>query len=645
MTVNLVLQSREDGWCLRAQHSELLFTNRPAGFRLLRAGKEVLRSGAGWGEPANHLASARSDGLESAVLSFGWGARGLGRLWVTALEDGWRFAWDQPTRDTFDLASGVHWYGQGELIHQGWPLETVSLWEAPFLTWDNGPTGLGDIQTPAWITATGVAILVEEATDALQVGLNAPPPEIPAPIWDLTATQASAADRPPTALPGSSGVLALNALNDAAHPLKYSLLLGPEPDAPSAFRRFVAQVGKPDRTPPEALLREPIWTTWARYKTAIDHATVLAFAREIREHGYPGGTLEIDDKWQRTYGDTELDPARFPDPAGMVRQLNQMGFAVTVWITPFLSAESPNGQQAIQRGYVVRAPDGSAYNVLWWQGIGHLLDLSNPEAIAWWAGRLRELQQSIGLAGFKFDAGEANYLPADALTCAPMPRNEYSARWPQFAADHFPYCEARCGWHSQRQPILFRQWDKFSTWGLDNGLASVATTALALAMSGYPFCLPDMVGGNAYNGVTADKELFVRWTQASAPMPSIQFSLAPWDYDAETVDICRRYARLHVELADDLMAFARQATETGDPIIRPVFWLAPHDAEALTIRDEYLVGDKYLVAPVITAGARQRDIYLPAGTWRDYWSEERYEDGWLRNYPAPLDKLPLFARA
>lgn len=637
--MKIIVHEREDVLMLRANHSQLEFTVWRPGFKLLRGDRVVLQSGPGWGDPVSTL-SLRNVSEAQVILTYNRGTHGLGRLIITLLEDGWRFQWDQPTRDTFDLASGIHWYGQGELIHQIWPLERASLWEAPFITWDNGPTGLSCIQSPSWITATGVALLVESPTDQLRVGLNAPPAHFAPPEWNLFNAQAPADSRPPLAMPGSSGLLTLC---DPTAPLSYSLLV--DADAVTVYRRLIDHVDKPARIPPEGLLRAPIWTTWARYKTEIDQDSVLRFAAEIREHRFPGGTLEIDDRWQRDYGDTALDPARFPDPAGMVGRLNDMGFAVTMWIIPFMAPASANTQYAARNGFLVRNQNGSPYEVLWWQGYSYLLDVTNPAALAWWAERLSVLKQEVGLAGFKFDAGEAAYLPADGVTYQPISRNEYSTRWAAFGALHFPYCEARCGWLGQQNGILYRQWDKFSTWGLDNGLASVITTALSLSMCGYPFILPDMVGGNAYGDVTADKELLIRWTQASAPMLALQFSLAPWDYDAETVEICRRFADLHVELADDRIAAAYQAAETGDPVIRPVFWFSPRDSEAQRIGNQYMLGEKYLVAPVVKQGAIQRDIYLPAGNWRDYWTGEQYTGGrWLRDFPAPLDTLPLFVR-
>ncbi len=124
-------------------------------------------------------------------------------------------------------------------------------------------------------------------------------------------------------------------------------------------------------------------------------------------------------------------------------------------------------------------------------------------------------------------------------------------------------------------------------------------------------------------------------------MPIIQFSIPPWKFGDECAEICAQYAHLHGKLNHR----QRSLIEQQVPIVRPVWWIAPADEVSLTCDDEYLIGNSLLVAPVISEGARARDVYLPAGTWRSYWNlNELHEGGWLRNYPAPLDVLPLFER-
>jgi alpha-glucosidase (family GH31 glycosyl hydrolase) len=84
---------------------------------------------------------------------------------------------------------------------------------------------------------------------------------------------------------------------------------------------------------------------------------------------------------------------------------------------------------------------------------------------------------------------------------------------------------------------------------------------------------------------------------------------------------------------------------SGVPLVRPIFWSAPGDPVAGQVDDEFLLGDRFLVAPVVQAGQRARDVYVPAGTWRDYWTGQAHTGpDMLRRYPAPLEILPLFER-
>ena len=268
--------------------------------------------------------------------------------------------------------------------------------------------------------------------------------------------------------------------------------------------------------------------------------------------------------------------------------------------------------------------------------------MTNPSALEWFFERLEELQVRTGLDGFKFDAGEACFLPSDAVTHQKVNPNEYTQHYVQAVSKHYRLTEVRSGWKNQRAPIFFRQWDKTTAWGLGNGLHSVLTGILALGLSGYRFILPDMVGGNEYDE-KADAEMMIRWTQLNALLPAMQFSLAPWDYGVGSTDLCRQFANLHEEFAPKIIEIAKRSITKGLPIIRPIFWLDPSDEHALICDDEFLLGDDFLVAPVVSPYTRKRDIFLPNGKWQDYWTDEIIKGKTLiENYPAPLGTLPIF---
>jgi alpha-glucosidase (family GH31 glycosyl hydrolase) len=139
--------------------------------------------------------------------------------------------------------------------------------------------------------------------------------------------------------------------------------------------------------------------------------------------------------------------------------------------------------------------------------------------------------------------------------------------------------------------------------------------------------------------------LFVRWVEASAFTPIMQFSYGPWNYAAETLAVVRQYAWLHSALGDYLYAAAQQAQRDGTPIVRPLFFHDPHDPQTYLIDDSFLLGPDLLVAPVVTEGAQTRDIYLPAGEWVDAWDGTVYAGAqWRKDHPAPCPGIPLFIR-
>ena len=228
------------------------------------------------------------------------------------------------------------------------------------------------------------------------------------------------------------------------------------------------------------------------------------------------------------------------------------------------------------------------------------------------------MQNEFGVDGFKFDAGEGNYRaarPRDRRSrCC---RRQYADRYVAWVAENFAWTEVRCGWRAQRQGILFREWDKWSRWGIDNGLHSVLTQALALSMIGYPFVLPDMIGGNAYGGEEPDAELLVRWTQLSALLPAMQFSVPPWAFDDATDAICRKYALLHQEIAPYIQSQIAETIRSGVPLVRPLFWHAPRRPGGADDGRRVSAGRRLLVAPVVPAGpARARCLSARPGVAR-----------------------------
>ena len=512
----------------------------------------------------------------------------------------------------FRLSHGA-WYGggfQGYRDKQTLPLNTARITERLFLA-QGASQG-----TPVWYSTRGAAVWVRTPHDFLY-SIQRESNSKDASILSIS-------------MPGVSA-------------LAYDILIAPT--VRDLLRVINREIGFARTVPPAEYFRLPLYTTWVEYKTAVTQDKVLEFARAIRQDKLPAGVIEVDDKWEDGYGDLRFDTGKFPDPKAMNDELHRLGFRVTLWIHPFVNIGTHSFEDREVRKFLLKDLSGAPGIIHWWQGDGAVWDFTNPTAAAEFRSRLWALQRRYGFDGFKFDGGDVSLVPADLVPFRPISAALFPDVYNQEAAAHFPWSAARVGIYSQPLGIVQRLIDKNSVWGTDNGLASVVPEAIQTSMRGFTYVMPDMVGGNQYDSDRIDKELLIRWAQASALMPMMQFSLGPWHFDEETVRLCCEASNLHIQFSSQIQKLAAAVPKTSEPILRPIWYNVPGDHDAENITDEFMLGDSILVAPVTRPNARTRDIYLPEGNWRILQTKQLMTGGrLLRDYPAPLDTLPIFIR-
>ncbi|HEY8701955.1 MAG TPA: glycoside hydrolase family 31 protein [Arthrobacter sp.] len=406
-----------------------------------------------------------------------------------------------------------------------------------------------------------------------------------------------------------------------------------------ASRRFFPPSG---RTPARELFEGPQYNSWIEMPYAPTQEGVIAYVNGLLDAGFPPGVLMIDDRWSADYGDWRFDASRFPDPAAMVRQLHAKGFQVMLWLVPFISPDSDQFRELRSLGLLLTGADGEVVIREWWNGFSALLDMTDPEAARWLQSRLDALRDDFGVDGFKFDAGDLrDYRDADrpARGSGPVDLCEAYAR----LGLHYGFNEYRACWKMGGQPLAQRLHDKPPTWGTD-GLLSLIPEGLAQGLIGHAFTCADMVGGGELSafaaGADVDQEQFVRYAQCAALFPMMQFSMSPSRVlDTEHLAAVRAAVALRQDLLPEILALAGQAAQTGEPIIRP---LAYHYPGFEHVRDQFLLGERILVAPVLERGAVRRAVVLPAGTWTAPDGSE-YGEGTVE-LAVGLDSLPLFRR-
>jgi alpha-glucosidase (family GH31 glycosyl hydrolase) len=312
--------------------------------------------------------------------------------------------------------------------------------------------------------------------------------------------------------------------------------------------------------------------------------------------------------------------------------------------------------------------------VPWWKGRGSPVDFTGAAGRQWLQDQLRQLVAASGvvtasgatepvIGGFKTDDGESGngpntYIPAtaaysDGRTGVEM-RNGYCLEYHKavwnvlgrsgvlfarsgFTGSHaFPGC-----WAGDNEPNFG-----------DNGLPSVIVAGQSAAMSGYAIWGHDIGGYQDRNFSQSPPNLFMRWTQFGCFSPIMQMHRQvtrelqfPWRFGAQALANYQFFARLHVRLFPYIYSYAQQASSTGIPIIRPLVLLNQTDPNTFGLKHVYCFGNELLVAPMLAPDATMRDVYLPAGTWLDFWTNVRRAGGqnitWRNSNQA---QLPLFVR-
>ena len=407
--------------------------------------------------------------------------------------------------------------------------------------------------------------------------------------------------------------------------------------------------------PDKLLFTHPQYNTWIELMYDQNEDDILAYAEAIIENGYPPGVLMIDDNWQEDYGTWKFSPRRFNDPKGLIDRLHNMGFKVMMWMCPFVSADSADFRQLAQDGLLILDPQkqqnilwantkNKAAIIRWWNGASACLDLSNPRAQEWFKDQLDYLVEEYGVDGFKFDAGDARFYINNVVS---WKRNITPNDHTQFFAEfglNYPLNEYRASWKMAGLPLAQRLRDKGHEW---EDLAKLIPDQMSQSVMGYAYTCPDMIGGGEYRSFLSnsslDEELIVRSAQVHALMPMMQFSVAPWRIlSKENNQICLNMANLHVELGEQFLHFAESAAKSGEPIVKPMAMAFPNGGYEL-VKDQFVLGNTIIVAPVIKKGERSRAVLLPQGKWKAD-DGNIYLGGKEVVIDVPLSRLPFFER-
>ena len=415
----------------------------------------------------------------------------------------------------------------------------------------------------------------------------------------------------------------------------------------NASKKFFPSKGK---LPDTLLFSKPQYNTWIELVYNQNQKDIMKYAKDIISNGFAPGVIMIDDNWADYYGKFDFRKDRFSDAAGMIDSLHQMGFKVMLWVSPFVSPDTEVFRELHAKKYFLY--DGSSNKswadadkpaiISWWNGYSAVFDFTNPEAEKWFHHQLEYMANTYHLDGFKFDAGDAEFYPDDAISFKPATPNEHSRLWGEFGK-YYPLNEYRAMWKMGGEPLVERLRDKKHSWEDLQKLIPHLTTA---GLLGYQFTCPDMIGGGEYGSFIGrdklDESLVVRSAACSALMPMMQFSVAPWRVLNEAnLAAIKKLVALRAQYIGYIMQQVKSSAVSGEPIVRSMEYAFPNQGMS-EIKDQFMLGSKYLVAPVLTK-ENKRQIQLPKGKWKSNDGKVIKGPGTIEQNVA-LDQLAVFER-
>lgn len=397
--------------------------------------------------------------------------------------------------------------------------------------------------------------------------------------------------------------------------------------------------------------------TWGKEELTSDQY-VVALARKYREFGIPVDLLWLDSTW-RLFGENGGKGATsfewretFKDPKSMFDSIYAMGYKmVGLHVRPrFDNAKKLKLlDQAREKGFTY--PENGQP--------GEFVNFFDDKATHWWWENGVKRVASIGAKFLKTDEGSAfGALANESEKVGPTGKdaqrlhNVFPIAYAKAPFEEFQKLNGMRGLNQtregysgiQRYPYIFAG-DWPSEWQY---FAPVIKAGLNIGLSGigsWAHCM----GGFEHQ---ADPELYIRWVQFGMFSPiAMVFGMdhpgykEPWRYGDDALRNFKKYDVLRYRMIPYLYTGMYQQYQTGVPMMRALVLDHQDDENVYEIGDQYMLGDQLMVAPVTSKGAITRSVYLPKGTWFNYWTGEKYEGSSYVHVVAPLDTIPLFVKA
>lgn len=446
-------------------------------------------------------------------------------------------------------------------------------------------------------------------------------------------------------------------------------------DAPrQILENYTNATGHADMFPEDLM---GLWQCKLRYRTQDE---VLSVARQYQKEGIQIDQIVIDFFHWTVQGDWKFDKTYWPDPKAMVDELHSMGIKVIVSVWPSVDRKSENFYPMMEKGLLIRTERGAAQTYDY-QGDCVEIDPFNPETRKYVWEVCKKNYYDFGIDAFWLDNSEPDYGVYDFenYRYCDGPALSLSNMYPQMYSRVF-YDEMkklgkpvvnllRCAWAgSQKYGNVVWSGDVPSTF---EAFADQLQCGLNMGLAGIPWWTTD-IGGFMTDDVNDPdfRQLLIRWYQFAVYSAVLRmhgdrgpYNIPPldnrdfgggylhtgqpnelWSYGEDNYTIMKKYYDIRIHMHDYIKKLYEEAHTNGSPLIRAMFYEFPDDARCWELQDQYMFGEKYLVAPILHLNQFTREVYLPAGSWRLTSTGETFTGGKNVTVDAPIEYMPVFER-
>lgn len=441
------------------------------------------------------------------------------------------------------------------------------------------------------------------------------------------------------------------------------------------LENYTAVTGRAEMFPEELM---GLWQCKLRYRTQDE---VLSVARQYQKEGIKIDQIVIDFFHWTLQGDWKFDKKYWPNPKAMVDELHSMGIKVIVSVWPSVDRKSENFGPMMERGLLIRTERGAAQTYDY-QGDCVEIDPFNPETRKYIWEVCKKNYYDYGIDAFWLDNSEPDYGVYDFenYRYCDGPALALSNLYPQMFSRAF-YEEMakqnrgtvvnllRSGWAgSQKYGNVIWSGDIPSTF---EAFADQIQGGLNMGLAGIPWWTTD-IGGFMTDDVDDPdfRQLLIRWYQFAVYSPVLRmhgdrgpYNIPPlderdwgggylhtgqpnelWSYGEDNYAVMRKYYDIRISLHDYIKELYEEAHTNGSPLLRAMFYEFPEDTKCWELQDQYMFGDRFLVAPILHLNEWKREVYLPAGKWKLTSTGEVYDGGRTISVEAPIEYMPVLER-